>query len=264
MCKKPNTPKTAADKTSLDQDPIGSVEKALTYEFTKKSLLLEALTHSSAAQEKNKKNKRLSLQWNERLEFLGDSVLSLVLSSYLMSRKEAYAEGSLSKIRAGLVSEASLAAMARELGIGRFLVLSKGEVKDAGFNKDSVLADALEALFGAIMQDGGYQVAEKIILKLYTKRLKEPFDLLFKEDHKSILQEKLQKEFKLRPEYTVIESKGPEHSLTFGVAVSFQGKTLGRGYGSNKKRASQQAAADALSNLDLAQISTLKKEEARV
>lgn len=224
-------------------------ERMLETSFSEPRLLIEALTHSSAASEMNRKNPGTHMPWNERLEFLGDSVLSLVLSSHLIKDSAGFNEGELSKIRASLVSEESLAGIAKEMRLGEHLILSYGEIKSGGRSKVSVLADGLEAVFGAIMLDKGYEHTEQVILKLYAQKLKQPLAQLIQKDYKSALQEKLQKRFKARPTYLVTSSDGPEHSLSFRVSVCFKGLTLGKGIGPTKKRASQNAALHALDTL---------------
>ncbi len=217
------------------------------YEFQNPNLLLESLTHSSAARYVQKKNLHMqSLPWNERLEFLGDSVLSLVLSSILLQRPEKFPEGQLSKIRASLVNEQTLARISQSIGVGECLLLGPGEERAGGRNKDSVLADALEAFLGAIYLDSGLENARRVILALYKDILTSSLTDLTQQDYKSRLQELTQGAFKEAPLYKVIAREGPDHQLDFSVEVVFRGFTLGKGHGPSKKTASQDAAKMAL------------------
>ncbi len=219
----------------------------LGYRFQDQSLLLESLTHSSAARYVQKKyGQQNPIPWNERLEFLGDSVLSLVLSSVLLQRPEKFPEGQLSKIRASLVNEHTLAHISRGIDIGSCLLLGPGEERAGGRNKESVLADALEAFFGAIYLDAGLEGARKVILELYKDILTSSLTDLTQQDYKSRLQELTQGAFKEAPLYNVIKREGPDHQLDFSVEVVFRGMTLGTGHGSSKKIASQDAARVAL------------------
>lgn len=220
----------------------------ISYEFKNWDLFVEALTHSSAAQELMRKKKQ-KVPWNERLEFLGDSILSLVLSTYLLNRPDCFEEGRLSKIRAAIVNEASLARIASSIDLGQYLLLSVGEERSGGRLKDSVLADALEALLGAIYLDGGYELAQTVILDLYKETLAQPLDQLDQQDYKSRLQEITQGSFRDVPSYEVVDQTGPDHNLSFLVAVKFQGQSLAIGKGPNKKKASQNAAREALFRL---------------
>ncbi len=229
---------------------IRSMEQLCTrvaYRFNDPSLLLESLTHSSAARYVQKKNQQpIPMPWNERLEFLGDSVLSLVLSSLLLQRPEKFPEGQLSKIRASLVNEHTLARISQGIDIGSCLLLGPGEERAGGRNKDSVLADALEAFFGAIYIDAGLEGAKRVILGLYKDILTSSLTDLTQQDYKSRLQELTQGAFKEAPMYKVIKREGPDHQLDFSVEVVFRGQTLGTGHGPSKKTASQDAAKMAL------------------
>lgn len=221
--------------------------RKLSYHFSDPNLLLESLTHSSAARYVQKKyNMPVPMPWNERLEFLGDSVLSLVLSSTLLQRPERFPEGQLSKIRASLVNESTLARISTRLQIGACLLLGPGEERAGGRNKDSVLADALEAFFGAIYLDAGLEAAKRIILSLYKDILTSSLTDLTQQDYKSRLQELTQGAFKEAPLYKVVKREGPDHQLDFSVEVVFRGKSLGTGHGPSKKSASQDAAKMAL------------------
>ena len=226
-------------------ESLAAIEKATGYQFQKPELLFEALTHSSAAQEVQRK-KKISLPWNERLEFLGDSILSLALSTHLTLHPENFAEGNLSKIRAALVNEKSLAGIAKSIGLGQMLLFSVGEMRAEGHKKISVLADAFEALLGAIYLDGGFEVAESVILGLFQPLLSGKLEDLIQEDFKTRLQELTQRYCKQTPSYTLIGESGPDHNKVFSIEVSFKSVVLARAEGTNKKKASQNAARKAL------------------
>lgn len=230
------------------QAPLHRLTQALGYSFSDTALLYEAITHSSAAKEYNRhvKDGAEKIPWNERLEFLGDSVLSLSLSSYLLSRKEAFEEGDLSKIRASLVNEAVLAEIAVTIKLGDCLILGLVEQKAQGKKKKSLLADALEAVFGAIYLDAGFAEASAVIHRLYQGFTGASLASRIQTDFKTLLQEWTQAHFKKTPEYTLAEAKGPSHQVEFAMEVWFHGHRLGLGRGPSKKAASQAAAKNAL------------------
>lgn len=196
-----------------------------------------ALTHRSYAAEQS-----LEVSY-ERLEFLGDAVLQLVVTRYLYDTYEELAEGEMAKVRAGVVNQKALAAIARELGLGSHILLGQGEEMSGGGDKDSILADIVEALLGAIYLDGGYEAAAAIILKrwvpLITERATAPGQL----DYKTRLQEVLAQRG-LHPRY-VINEAGPDHAKVFTAELWVDGELLGSGQGSSKKRAEQDAARTA-------------------
>lgn len=234
------------------------LEKAIGYNFKNTSLLYEALTHKSAllAFAKHKKishYSKLGLAHYERIEFLGDSVLGLTISSTLWSKtnpttKKPYTEGELSKIKAFLVSETTLAEIARSLELDKLILLSKSETANGGSLRKSLLADCLEALIGAIFSDGGYNQARGWIKKIYQDILKENL-LEVSLDYKSKLQEMIQEKEKQSPHYETLETSGPDHEKKFKVGVYFDKKRLGSAWGESKKKASQKAAQKALQNL---------------
>ncbi|MHB8843506.1 MAG: ribonuclease III [Nitrospirota bacterium] len=210
--------------------------------FTQPELLERALTHKSYANEH-----RLS-EHNERMEFLGDSVLNLVVSEILMNALPGSAEGELSRIRAAAVSEPSLAAAARRIGLGAFLRLGKGEEQTGGRDKDSLLADSLEALIASLYLDGGINRAAAFI----TSTFKDILDKVLVSggaDYKTGLQELCQERLKVLPEYRVVSESGPDHQKEFTVEISVRGEVHGRGIGKNKKEAEQRAAKEALERL---------------
>jgi len=212
---------------------------SLGYVFTDLHLLQQALTHSSFVYE----NDSSMIDSNERLEFLGDAVLELLTSDFLYVNYPKLSEGELSKARANMVCEPSLAEHARKLDLGKYIILGRGEAAGGGTNKDSILADAMEAVIGAIYLDGGLEVARKFVNSLYTET-----GLNFQPiaDPKSTLQEEIQKSSRDPIVYTVIDEKGPAHQKEFTVTVAHDGKILGKGIGKSKKDAERQAAEIAL------------------
>lgn len=229
--------------------PSAELQKALGYEFAQPELLEEALRHSSAVKVWQEENPQSSFTSNERLEFLGDSVLGLVITHELIQRQQTLQEGDLSKIRAALVNEKSLFQLARDLGLGEYLYLSWGEEKGRGRTKPSVLADAVEALIGALYLDGGLSTARYYILKWFHLAFKKPLASYLERDYKTALQELTQSWFKQAPDYHVVQQQGPQHAATFYVEVCFNDIKLGTGEGHSKKAASQLAAQQALQAL---------------
>jgi len=223
-----------------------SLSGQLGHRFSDPTLLETALTHRSFANEVRDD----AVHDNERLEFLGDAVIDLYVSERLYARMPHWAEGELSRARASLVNEKSLADLARQLGLGTLLRLGKGEGKTGGRHKDSILCGAVEAMVGAVYLDGGFEAAWKSLDRL----LDTPIASLDQErriggDAKTALQEYLAGGSAPPPKYAVIAEQGPPHQRTFTVAVSRSGETLALGSGSNKKQAEQRAAAAALIHL---------------
>jgi ribonuclease III len=219
------------------------LESALGYSFQNSSLLDGALTHSSAANERINRTARD----NEQLEFLGDSVLGFIISDYLYRRFSKLTEGQLSKIRARLVSSASLYRIAVNLELGEFLHLGKGEEKTGGRRKRALLANALEALVAAVYLDGGTDAARDFVLRAFQEDFAaiEGGNFYFN-DYKSQLQERLQALHLPPAEYLVVKETGPEHQKYFSVELRVQGTKLTEGHGENKKSAEQEAARLAL------------------
>lgn len=227
---------------------LQKLQEMIGYFFRDPALLMEAMTHSSAAREYNHRVGAAdqALVWNERLEFLGDSVLSLVISTRIMVGTRRLNEGELSKIRAGVVQERSLAGAARDIDLGACLLLSKGEQRSGGSEKDSLLADALEALIGAVYLDGGFGEAEKVVNRVINYQLVDDWRELLVVDYKTQLQEVIQEERKATPFYELADISGPAHAPHFVVQVKVGNDVLAIGRGSSKKRASQDAAMHAL------------------
>lgn len=225
---------------------IQKLEERIQLEFNDKSLIRRALTHKSFPNE----NKDLNLRDNERLEFLGDSVLSLTISTYLFQRFNNYSEGKLAKMRAVLVSAPILAEKARKLNLGPHIILGRGEELTGGRDRDSILADTMEAILGAIYIDKDFNEATNFIIDIFKKDIKAVVQGRYIKDYKTLLQEVIQQDSAERPFYSVIEEKGPDHNKTFIVKVKLSGDELGLGTGSSKKEAEQKAAKIALENLE--------------
>lgn len=219
------------------------LENKIQYHFSDPSLLLHALTHSSYANEMrmHKENN------NERLEFLGDAVLELVTSEYVYKEYKDESEGDLTKLRASIVCEQTLSACARNLKLGQYLLLGKGEDISGGRDRDSILSDALEALIGAVYLDGGFTNAKELIHRFILDDLKNK-KLFF--DSKTILQEIVQNEnHNQKIHYRLISEDGPDHNKTFTIAVCIGNEEIGCGVGRTKKAAEQEAAYQAIQKL---------------
>lgn len=217
----------------------------LGYNFKNPVLLDLALSHSSWSYEQGLEQP--SLNCNERLEFLGDSVLGLVISHYLYTTFSDAPEGELSRMRANLVNTNSLAECAQRLGVGPCLFLGKGEEMQDGRHKVSILANALEAILAAIFLDGGMKAAAKVIKRVFGEKIRHSSpEQVGHKDHKSVLQEKVQAIMPSHPQYKLLASSGPDHQKMFQVAVVLQGRTLATGLGRSKKEAEQEAAQQAL------------------
>ena len=215
------------------------LEQKINYSFQSKSLLEQALTHSSYANEK----KLGKLGCNERLEFLGDAVLEVVSSEFLYKKFPSLPEGELTKKRASLVCEPSLAFCAREFGLQEYLLLGKGEDMTGGRQRDSIVSDATEALLGAIYLDGGFASAKEFVLNFILNDM-EHKQLFY--DSKTILQEIVQSEYKKQLHYDLISEEGPDHNKSFTVSASIDGVQMGVGTGHTKKAAEQAAAYQAI------------------
>jgi len=230
---------------------IQSLQNVLAYRFQNPHLLRQALVHRSYAHE-NPEEQRGD---NERLEFLGDAVLGLTISHMLLERFPDADEGTLSRMRASLVNEEQLARIAGELGLGDLLLLGKGEELSGGRSKPSILADAVEALLGAVYLDGGLEPAFGVIRRFFRAKLAQaeaqddPLKRLDK-DFKTQLQEVTQARMRLVPVYDVEREEGPDHDKTFYVTLSLAGQVMARGVGKSKKAAEQAAAREALMRLE--------------
>lgn len=216
------------------------LETIIGYTFKDKNILKRALTHTSYANEA-----RGAAGHNERMEFLGDSVLSLIVSDYLFNAHKQYPEGELTRIRAGLVCEEALFTYAKEINLGQFLYLGKGEEANGGRERASICSDAFEALLAGIYLDGGYPPAKKFVLRFV--RTEE----LAGEDYKTTLQEVVQKNPGERLRYVLADETGPDHKKEFTVEVHLNSNVIGTGVGSSKKAAEQKAAKEALKLMGL-------------
>lgn len=239
-------------RENLDEAPLAAVERLFGYAFRERSLLATALTHRSSTKgQTEQRNGGAAARETsyERLEFLGDAVLGLLISEYLYHQYPDQDEGELTKLKAALVNEVSLSRVARAIGLGNHLFLSSEGDKSGTRQRSSVLADAYEAVVGAIYVDGGLAPVRRVIARQMLSLLD---DLLYDISHfnfKGELLEFLQARALGMPRYQVVSERGPDHAKEFTIAVSVQGETLGTGTGSTKKEAEQKAAAAALEKL---------------
>jgi len=222
---------------------IKDLETAIGYRFRNITLLQNALTHSSYANE----HWHDSLMSNERLEFLGDSVLGMVVAEYLYATFPDRPEGELTRMRADMVCEQALAVVANRLCLGEHLLLGHGEEQGGGRGRDSILADAVESVIAACFLDGGMEAAKRFIRQYVLCNV--PVTRLHNVDYKTALQELVQKKKDQTLSYELIGESGPDHDKRFTVAVFLNGKKVGEGIGSSKKRAEQEAAHSALETL---------------
>ncbi|MBR6595551.1 MAG: ribonuclease III [Oscillospiraceae bacterium] len=219
------------------------LETAIGYRFRNIQLLQNALTHSSYANERWHN----SLLSNERLEFLGDSVLGMLVAEYLYRNFPDRPEGELTRMRADMVCEQTLAAAANKIGIGEHLLLGHGEERLGGRNRNSILADAMESVIAACFLDGGIQAALKVVQQFILVEV--PVTKLHNVDYKTQLQELVQQKKNQVLSYALVGESGPDHDKQFEVEVSLNGNVVGSGSGSSKKRAEQSAAASAIGKL---------------
>ena len=222
---------------------IKDLEKAIGYQFRNISLLQNALTHSSYANERWHN----SLLSNERLEFLGDSVLGMLVADYLYRTFPDRPEGELTRMRADMVCEHTLATAANRIGLGEHLQLGHGEEQGGGRNRESILADAMESVIAACFLDGGLEAALKIVKQFILVEV--PVKKLHNADYKTALQELVQQKKNQVLSYAMVGQSGPDHDKKFDVEVSLNGRVVGKGTGSSKKRAEQAAAKDAIEHL---------------
>ena len=224
---------------------LWELEEKISYRFNDWEIFNQALTHKSYANEVLKnKNKNY-----ERLEFLGDSVLDMVISHLLMKKYPESNEGELSKRRSSLVNMKRLAQLAREFDLGKYLLLGKGEEQSLGRSKHSILASVYEAIIGAIYLGGGYNKVSKVIQSHFEHLLSRERKNIPYRDFKSRLQEYVQSTFKTIPEYNLVNESGPPHAKEFEVSIKINGRLYGTGRGKSKKEAQQQAAAATLKQL---------------
>jgi len=226
-------------------DELQRLQKIMGVKFHNLPLLNMALTHSSYAHETYK-----SENHNEKLEFLGDALLSFIIIDYLYTQYTEFNEGDLSRLKSYLVCEDRLYSIAMKLHLNEYLMLGKGEELTGGRNKKSLLSDAIEALIAAYYLDSGLKKCKEFVIKLFKDEIENKKDLISLDDYKSQLQKYTQKLYKLNPEYYLIEENGPDHNKTFKVGVKLNGKVLGIGIGPNKRTAEKKAAQEALKSFD--------------
>jgi len=226
---------------SMGPTAVEEIEKKIQYEFKDKALLEESLRHSSFVNEQA----REGMRDNERLEFLGDAVLSLIVGHLLMQQYPELKEGELSRMRAQLVNESQLAAVARTIGLGAHIMLGKGEIQTDGRNKSSILADTFEALLAAIYLDGGFETAFRFVQSEFSQLIQSKVTSMVDQDYKSQLQELIQITQTEMPDYRVISESGPDHDKTFKVRLKLK-EILTEAEGKSKKIAEQEAARKAL------------------
>ena len=219
---------------------IKDLELAIGYQFKNITLLQNALTHSSYANERWHN----SLMSNERLEFLGDSILGMVVAEHLYRTFPDRPEGELTRMRADMVCESSLAAVAQQLELGKHLLLGHGEEQGGGRNRHSILADAVESVIAASFIDGGMAAAEALIRRFILCNV--PAKRLQNVDYKTALQEQIQRKKDQKISYALVGESGPDHDKSFAVEVSLNGKAVGKGTGRSKKKAEQDAARVAI------------------
>ncbi len=221
------------------------LEEAIGYSFRDRALLSEAVTHKSFHHE----NKTAAPLYNERLEFLGDSVIGLVIVEYLFSLGQQYSESVLAKMKSYLVCEQVLAEIASSVSLQRFLYLGKGEESSGGREKRSIIADGLEAVVGAVYRDGGFEAARTFVLRFFGERIRSVVESGEFHDYKTELQELTQSLYGMLPEYRLIKQEGEDHKRVFTVAVYLDGKKLATASGSRIKEAEAAAAQKALAKI---------------
>lgn len=226
---------------------MNELERTIQYKFKNRKLLEQSLRHKSYCHEKRMD----PMESNEKLEFLGDAVLELAISEYLFTTYVELSEGDLTKFRASVVCEPMLAEVARDIHLGTYLKLSRGEATSKGDEKDSILSDGLEALIGAVFCDAGYKKAKEVVLHLLIDKVADMRWKFMYSDAKTLLQEEIQKTSEARLQYDVLEEKGLEHDKTYVIEVSHEGKVLGVGEGRSKKEAEQNAALQAVKALHI-------------
>lgn len=219
-------------------------QEKIKYIFKNKELLETALTHSSYIKEK-----KFHSNNNERLEFLGDAFFDAIISEELYKRFPDVEEGSLSKLRAKIVCEKSLAKQAAALKLGEYILMGKGEEHSGGRQRDSIIADAMEAVIAAIFLDGGFEEAKKFVMLNFKVAIEDAVSGKIFIDYKTVIQEKLQEKGIIHLFYQLTDAKGPDHDKTFFISLIHNGKVIGKGQGKTKKTAEQNAAEHALESM---------------
>lgn len=233
----PERAKSPHDGAAL---PIEALEKKIGVKFKNRKIVEEALTHKSYAMETG------NGPFNERMEFLGDSILNTAVTDLLFKRYPEENEGKLSKYKSLLVSKPSLVKWAREMKLGAYVRLSESEEATGGRDRESILANAMEALIGAIFLDQGFEKARRFVVDKFSQKKR-----IVETDYKSRLQELIQKKYGMPPTYVLVDEEGPDHDKVFHMQVVVKKKALGRGAGKSKKESEQNAAREALKNIRL-------------
>ncbi len=226
---------------------IDELQDRLGFRFNNKTLLIQALTHRSYLNE----NPDATHSDNERLEFLGDALLDFITAEYLYDRFPSMREGDLTNLRAALVKSSTLANFARQINLGEYLLLGRGEAAGGGRNRRTLLCAAFEALAGAILLDQGLTVAQDFLLRFIEPALENITANQLDKDAKSELQELSQGKWQLTPSYRTVSEEGPDHAKEFTVEVLIGGEVFGRGIGRNKQTAAQRAARQALEKINM-------------
>ena len=221
---------------------LEGIEKEIGYEFKNKELLKTALTHTSYAYEKH-------INSNEKLEFLGDSILEFLSSRYLYENYPNLREGEMTKVRATVVCEKSLYKIASKHNFGKYLFLGKSEKINGGNKRPAILADSVEAVIAAMYLDGGLEIVDNFIIKNLKEEIEQASTHVGDKDYKTVLQEKLQEGGDVKIEYEITKESGPDHDKSFEAQVRFNGKVLAKGSGKSKKGAEMQAAKKALEKI---------------
>lgn len=232
-------------KEKIRSKHIDTLQKVIHVKFKNKSLLMKAMTHRSYVNESGK-----NVCDNERLEYLGDSVLGLVVNEYLYKHFEDYQEGMLAKIKSAVVSEASLSKIARKINLGSFILMGKGEEQSGGRDRASILANTLEAVIGALFLDSGLKMARIFVLDIIRDEIDAINNLTYLRDPKTTLQEYVQKKYKERPIYEVIAERGPDHKKEFTVKLIINGQEIVTGEGPSKRKAEMNAAKTSLKRIE--------------
>ncbi len=234
------------DKQKHHSRQLTALQNRIKVKFKEKSLLSHSLIHRSYVNESGNGK----MNDNERLEYLGDSVLALVVNEYIYNRFYDYPEGDLAKIKSAVVSETTLAKIAREINLGSFLIMGKGEEQSGGRDRTSILANSFEALIGAVYLDSGLKCSRKFILSFLRKEIERIDNMSYLRDPKTTLQEYVQKKYKERPIYEVVEERGPDHRKEFIVRLIINGKEAAVGTGSSKRKAEMNAAEFILKSIN--------------
>jgi len=221
------------------------LQRVIHVKFKNKSLLQRAVTHRSYVNESGK-----NARDNERLEYLGDSVLALVVNEYLFKHFEDYQEGKLAKIKSAVVSEATLARLARKIDLGEFILMGRGEEHSGGRERPSILANTLETVIGAVFLDQGLKSSRKFVLALIKDEIEIVNNPSSMRDPKTALQEYVQKKYKARPIYEVIDERGPDHRKEFTVRLLVNGREIVTGEGPSKRKAEMNAARISLQKIE--------------